>query len=658
MAAEPTPSSSLFPDDPSETESTYRVTARKYRPQTFGDMVGQAHVAQTLGNAIRLDRLAHAYLFSGPRGVGKTTAARILAKAVNCTTPLEERENAEPCRSCESCRTFEAGRSMNIIEIDAASNNSVDDIRELRETVRIPPQGAKKKIYILDEIHMMSKGAFNALLKTLEEPPSYVLFIFATTEPHKVLPTILSRTQRFDFRRIAIAEIIGRLQAICDAESIETDDESLLLLARKADGALRDALSLFDQAVSLCGTPLEGTALREALGVVDADLFFEVTDKAAAGDRAGLLQLVERVVSRGYDLPEFLDGLADHLRNLFVACSIGQGDLIEATDTERTRYVDASEICKETDLLHLFMMVEEAARNIKASRQPRLAVELALLKMASLETAMDLAELMRKLSILEKEMGKTEPPTQVTTAISQQATAEPPSSYQSAKQENPTEEPAPAPPLDQQDASSDVGLGEAQLDFSPEPQQTHAGISETPQPSPEPRAPAHSGLFGKPALQIPRDPSGDGSGGPEAIMAVAGNIAVATAPTTPSDLDIPLGRIKTLWPDLVQSIKADRIHVGTLLQQAEPKRVVRGSIEVTVPDRFSCTLLESEAGKFASALSDLLDEKSPPLRFVVDTAANGEPVGDVDPFECFKQLRHENPVIQALFEKFGAEIVW
>ncbi len=664
MAAEPIPSSSLFPDNPSipggeasETEASYLVTARKFRPQTFGDMVGQPHVAQTLGNAIRLNRLAHAYLFSGPRGVGKTTAARILAKAVNCTTPLEERENAEPCRTCGSCADFEAGRSLNIIEIDAASNNKVEDVHDLRDTVRIPPQGAKKKIYILDEIHMMSKGAFNALLKTLEEPPPYVLFIFATTEPHKVLPTILSRTQRFDFRRISVAEIIGRLHVICEAESIEADDESLLLLARKADGALRDALSLFDQAVSLCGTPLEGPALREALGVVDTDLFFEVTDRAAAKDRAGLLDLVDRVVARGYDLAEFLGGLAEHLRNLLVARSTGNGDLLEATEATKTRYIEASRIFPEADLLHLLMLVEEAAQNIKASHQPRLTVELAMLKMASLETASDLEQLIGKLSALEATLAKEERPS--SPSIGPSATAEPRPSYTStasAQGEKPTpskHDPTEPPPGTDPDRDESGGEPFA---FSPEPPRPPSGKPEVPQPLRS--APAHAGFFGAPALKVARDPSGDGSGGPEAALAVSGHLAVAPAAIAVDDLDIPFGRIKTLWPELVASIKADRIHVGTLLQSAEPKRVVRGRIEVAVPDKFSCTLLESEAVKFAAAMSELLGEKAPPLLFVVDATASGESTREVDPFERFKQLRHENPVIQALFEKFGAEIVW
>ena len=402
--------------DTTRTPGTrYTVTARKYRPQTFDDLVAQEHVAETLRNAILRQRLAHAYLFSGPRGVGKTTAARILAKAVNCQTPLDQRPDAEPCRTCDSCRAFEEGRSLNIIEIDAASNNRVEDIRELRDTVRVPPQGANKKVYILDEVHMLSASAFNALLKTLEEPPEYALFIFATTEPHKVLPTILSRTQRFDFRRIAVPEIVARLQEISAAEGVTADDESLVLLARKGDGALRDALSIYDQAVSICGPALEIGPLRQALGVVDADVYFDATQRARAGDRAGLLAAVDGVVRGGHDLAEFVHGLADHLRNLLVARSTQSGDLIEGTLATKERYLDAAQPYAESDLLHLLMLAEETAGALRESRQPRLTLELALLKMASLEGAADLGRLLRRLNALETAArGGTLPPSPLT----------------------------------------------------------------------------------------------------------------------------------------------------------------------------------------------------------------------------------------------------
>jgi DNA polymerase-3 subunit gamma/tau len=385
------------------SDQRYLVAARKYRPALFKEIVAQEHVTDTLKNALRLDRLAHAYLFSGPRGVGKTTAARVLAKAINCTTPLDEREDqAEPCRACDSCRAFEDGRSLNIFEIDAASNNKVDDIRELRETVRIPPQGSKKKVYIIDEVHMLSKQAFNALLKTLEEPPPHALFIFATTEPHKVLPTILSRCQRFDFRRIPVPEVVDRLRAICDAEDITADEESLMLIARKGDGALRDALSAFDQAVSLCGTNLEYAALAQAMGVVDLDLFFQLTEHVTTQNSAGVIRLVEHIVREGYDLQEFLTGLAEHLRNLLVARSLEDDALIEAAEATRRRYAEVSSHFAESDLLRLLMIAGDAEDAIKNSSQPRLKLEMALLKMASLTHSVDLRAALAKIDRLEQ----------------------------------------------------------------------------------------------------------------------------------------------------------------------------------------------------------------------------------------------------------------
>ena len=384
------------------SDNRYLVAARKYRPQRFGEIVAQQHVTETLQNAIRLDRLAHAYLFSGPRGVGKTTAARILAKAINCTTPLENRNLGEPCRECESCITFEQNRSMSILEIDAASNNRVEDIRELRDTILIPPQGSKKKVYIIDEVHMLSNAAFNALLKTLEEPPPHALFIFATTEPNKVLPTILSRCQRFDFRRIAVPEIIKHLRAICEEEHIHADEASLMLIAHKGDGALRDSLSAFDQAVSLCGTSLVYDELAKAFGVVGIDLFFEVTDYVKAGHSAGLLTVVDRILSQGYDLQEFLIGLANHLRNLLVASTMSDTSLIEAAESVKQRYAVAATQFTEVDLLRLLMITADGEQLLKTSVQPRLQMELSLLKMASMAHAVDLREAIKKLDNLEK----------------------------------------------------------------------------------------------------------------------------------------------------------------------------------------------------------------------------------------------------------------
>ncbi len=378
------------------------VTARKYRPQRFADLVAQGHVAQALMNALKLERIAHAYLFTGPRGVGKTTAARILAKAINCTG--NENGEVEPCLTCPSCDDFETQRSLSIFEIDAASNNKVEDIRELRDNVRIPPQGGRRKVYIVDEVHMLSNAAFNALLKTLEEPPPHVLFIFATTEPHKVLPTILSRCQRFDFRRIPSGEIVTHLIEICDKEKITADEDALHLIADKGDGAMRDALSVFDQAVALCGSELKYSTLTDALRVVDADLYFEATRHIAERATGPILSLAEKVISDGYDIREFLNGLAEHVRHLLVTTTLGPTALVDVSKSLRERYTKAATLFSETTLLRLLMVMDETQARLPASSSPRLTVELALIKMTHMSESSDLSEALEQIRRIEQTM--------------------------------------------------------------------------------------------------------------------------------------------------------------------------------------------------------------------------------------------------------------
>ncbi len=380
-------------------KSQYLVTARKYRPQRFRELVAQAHVAQALINALRLERIAHAYLFTGPRGVGKTTAARILAKAINCTGNPEG--EVEPCLNCPSCDDFETQRSLSIFEIDAASNNKVEDIRDLRENVRILPQGGRRKVYIIDEVHMLSNAAFNALLKTLEEPPPHVLFIFATTEPHKVLPTILSRCQRFDFRRIPTNEIVQHLARICEGEGITADEDSLHLIADKGDGALRDALSVFDQAVALCGSDLKYSTLTDALRVVDVELYFEATRYIAERATGAILGLAERIIADGYDIREFLGGLAEHVRNLLITITLGERALADVSKNLRSRYTETANAFTETTLLRLLMVIDETQTRLPVSSSPRLAVELALAKMTHLGESVDLSEVLEQIRRLE-----------------------------------------------------------------------------------------------------------------------------------------------------------------------------------------------------------------------------------------------------------------
>jgi DNA polymerase-3 subunit gamma/tau len=671
--------------------SRYLVTARKYRPQTFADLVSQEHVTETLQNAILHDRLAHAYLFSGPRGVGKTTAARLLAKAINCQTPLAERDGAEPCRTCDRCRAFEEGRSLDVIEIDAASNNKVEDIRDLQERIRVPPQGADRKVYIVDEVHMLSKSAFNALLKTLEEPPPHVLFIFATTEPHKVLPTILSRCQRFDFRRITVPQTVERLREICAAESIDADDASLHLIGRKGDGALRDALSIFDQAVSLCGTTLRYAELAEALGVVETDLFFDVSDRARAQDRAGLLHLVETLVRRGYDLQEFLAGLAEHYRGLYVAVSTGSADLVEADEATRARYLEAAAGLGEPDLLRALMVIDEAEREIKNSTQPRLKLELALLKLASLGRTADLHTLIRKLERLEKMIEKGEVPQIATSSedpASARQTAEPvptpyprplptpepqtiPSVPTDSEPAKPSAQPGPAPPKPAPQEKPKPAPAEPTDEHDESPPPTPPPNHEpTPKPAPskpEPTAPSPSepvsegeqplrlGLFGTPALQRKNSPGdgpsalGDGANGRAEAVSVA---------ATDVHFGVSLGRVREVWPRLIATVKAERPSVGGVLARVEPVGVEHGAVQVGVPTSFEQQLLQGESASFAIVLSELMGEEAPALRFVVRSSDASETAAPTDPFERIKQLRHEHPVIRAIFEQFGGEIVW
>ncbi len=657
----------------------FLVSARKYRPQTFADLVSQEHVTGTIQNAIRLERLAHAYLFSGPRGVGKTTAARLLAKAINCETPLEKREGAEPCRTCASCVAFEEGRSLSIIEIDAASNNSVEDVRALRENVLIPPQGARRKVYIVDEVHMLSNAAFNALLKTLEEPPAHALFIFATTEPHKVLPTILSRCQRFDFRRITVEETVERLREICQAEAIEADDASLHLVARKGDGALRDALSVFDQAVSLVGDALEYAALAEALGVVDRDLFFNVTEGARARDTAGLLKLVDGVVRRGYDLQEFAAGLAEHLRHLYAAASTGTGALIEADAEARDRYVAAAGAWAEVDLLRALMVADDAEREVKASPQPRLKLELALLKLAHLEGAADLRALVEKLERLEGMIQRGEVPTRPAGAAAAEpqpspappptATAEAPAAYEPAPEPaapEPESQPDPLPPTPEQQpepaAEADPAepvepRSDAEL-APPEPSSVPEFVPPSqrevpPEAAPEPAAPSLPDLFPAPALKRrprPDTPTNEAGGDGAAV-------AVAPAPAVDEHFGLPLGRVREAWPRLVERVRARRPSVATVLARAEPAAVQHGAIQVAVPDAFTLRLLKDEGAAFEAAMREVLGEDPPPLAFVVRTE-EAETAVETDPFEAVKRLRHEHPVFRILFERFGAEIAY
>jgi DNA polymerase-3 subunit gamma/tau len=704
-------------------ERDYLVTARKYRPSLFKEVVAQEHVTDTLKNAIKLDRLAHAYLFSGPRGIGKTTAARILAKAINCETPREEREDgAEPCCECDSCTSFEEGRSLNVFEMDAASNNKVDDIRELREKVRIPPQGDQKKVYILDEVHMLSNQAFNALLKTLEEPPSHALFIFATTEPHKVLATILSRCQRFDFRRIPVPRIVSRLREICETEGVEADEESLMLLARKGNGALRDALSAFDQALSLCGDTLEYGELAQAMGVVDQDLYFDLTDHVAEKNTAGVLELVRHVVRSGYDLQEFLVGLAEHLRNLLVAHSLG-GDALEGVaEATRTQYVQEADRFGEADLLRLLTVAGDAEDEVKNSPQPRLKLETTLLTMAQMRRATDLRAVIQKVDRLEQMVEDGTLPASLPAEGGAAAAAD-----EEASASADPAEPAPTYDSTPDEASTSAGDGddttEAATDeqqFTPPAEATASEETEAPSPAADdaggdnegpPQPPPRGGgssepddgaspddspssddgpaeddgtveyddLFGAPALSgggssggngasggdesSPNSPDADGPTGTDSPSAGPAAQAVVAEPDVAADTE-DVDTLAEQWPQFVGDVKGDRISLGALLGETEPVALDGGELTVEVPKALHRESLRDETAFLLERLGARFAADIEELRFVVQEpspdADSATDAGDdpMSPREQLQALRDTYPALDILFDDFGAEPVW
>jgi len=476
--------------------SDFIVSARKYRPATFASVVGQQHITSTLRNAIERGQLAHAYLFCGPRGVGKTTCARIFAKAINCLNP----NGAEACNECESCRSFNEGRSLNIHELDAASNNSVEDIRTLIEQVRIIPQVGRYSVFIIDEVHMLSAAAFNAFLKTLEEPPAHAIFILATTEKHKIIPTILSRCQIYDFNRIRVEDGVGYLKYIAGQEGITADEESLNLIAQKADGGMRDALSMFDKAVSFCGTTLDYRNVARTLNVLDYDTYFRVTEQLLAGDYSGVLVEFDGVLSKGFSGQTFMAGLNRHMRDLLMAKRPETLRLIEMTGTLLERYRTQAGACEVEFLFGAISVLTELDGKIRQSSNQRLLVELGLMKIAGLgqkkNESVDYP--LPPLSPRAESVGPENSP--AATAATATATATAPATA-SVAAPAPVAEPAPvsAPAsasVEPVSATSQHAASEPAASVSPTP----APASDESAPSTEPARPAESAPAASPAL--------------------------------------------------------------------------------------------------------------------------------------------------------------
>lgn len=364
----------------------YIVSARKYRPMSFDSVVGQTALTTTLKNSVKSGKLAHAYLFCGPRGVGKTTCARIFAKAINCEHP---RPDGEACNECESCKAFNEGRSYNIFELDAASNSGVEDIKTLMEQTRIPPQVGKYKVFIIDEVHMLSQQAFNAFLKTLEEPPAYVVFILATTEKHKILPTILSRCQIYDFERMTVSNIIAQLEMVAGREGISYEKEALEVIAEKADGGMRDALSIFDQAASFCQGNITYQKVIDDLNVLDSDNYFRLTELAFNNKVAEMMVLLNSILEKGFDGGNLIDGMAEHVRNVMMARDTQTIPLLECSEAQKRKYQEQAKTCPANFLYKALRLLNRCSLNYKQSSNKRLLVELTLIEVAQITQAND-----------------------------------------------------------------------------------------------------------------------------------------------------------------------------------------------------------------------------------------------------------------------------
>ena len=557
--------------------SDFIVSARKYRPATFRSVVGQKHITSTLQNAIERGQLAHAYLFCGPRGVGKTTCARIFAKAINCLAP----DGAEACNECESCRSFNEGRSLNIHELDAASNNSVEDIRTLIEQVRIIPQVGRYSVFIIDEVHMLSAAAFNAFLKTLEEPPAHFFNVPATTEKHKIIPTILSRCQIYDFNRIRVEDSVEYLKYIASQEGISADEESLNLIAQKADGGMRDALSMFDKAVSFCGTALDYRNVAQTLNVLDYDTYFSVTEMLLAGNYVDVLVAFDSVLSKGFSGQTFMSGMNRHMRDLLMARQPDTLRLIEMTGTLLERYRTQAGACSVEFLFGAISVLTELDGKIRQSSNQRLLVELGLMKIAGLG---------QKKNDTLTSSGEYPLPELTPRTAAAAVAATPAAQPQPDPATRPGPNPVPAAP--QQSAA--VQPGQASQPASapipaPAPQpaaprpETPAQSAAAPGPAP---APAARPEASKPAPQPVRRPLISGTSLSELLASAGSN-----PDEEPSEQETAEPEVATIDPECERKLERAREKILNLIRERRPRfvpafelmRVQGNTISLSVP---------------------------------------------------------------------------
>ncbi len=603
----------------------YRALTRKYRPQNFEDIVSQEHVSSTLLNAIKQNRLSHAYMFCGPRGVGKTTMARVLARIINQIDSSVDGESLN--------------QTLNIIEMDAASNNKVEDVHHLRESVRIPPQNGRYKVFIVDEVHMLSKAAFNALLKTLEEPPEHAIFIFATTEPHKVLPTILSRVQRFDFKRIAVEEIVHRLRKISLDEHIAIDEESLHVIAKKADGALRDALGLMDQAIAFCGDTITHNELLQALNVVGTDRLFQFMLCVKDHDADTGLELINTLLQEGYDIQEFLIGLTEHLRNLYIAHHSEKLYLVEASEETKTKYKNTASDFSRDDLMRMLHIVSEAQIKLKDASQPRIQFEITLLKLIHMERSENLAQLLAALEDLKKN--------------SSNFVKAPKESLNSEKLENKSAIRETTTPKASVENSSQENL----------PTQTEASNSEevkiesnvTVQIDVKVEEEDQFGL-GRPALITNFNKHSQDSQTTKPVDKPLVNTPVALEETEPTEAKIlRIEDVKAVWQDYLAVVKSDfQMVLHMQVERVKPRALQGTELIIECDNPLALRMLEEQAVELAKKLKECLGSL---LRFKFElnkTSTSGPKARN--PYDRFKEIQEKDPIITEIVNRFGAEL--
>ena len=571
----------------------YIVSARKYRPQTFESVVGQQALTQTLQNAIRQNHLAHAYLFCGPRGVGKTTCARIFAKTINCLNP---QNGYDACNECESCKAFNEQRSFNIHELDAASNNSVEDIRSLIDQVRIPPQIGKYSVYIIDEVHMLSAGAFNALLKTLEEPPSYAIFILATTEKHKVLPTILSRCQVYDFNRITVPDTIAYLQSVAQKEGITVSEEALNVVAQKADGGMRDALSIFDQLVAFCGTNISYEQTISVLNVLNADYYFSLVDNSLAHNVAASLMLFNDVLNHGFDAGHFVTGFAQHLRDVLVSKDPQTLPLLETGEAMRQRYGEQAQRCHPIWLFQALDILNTCDINYRTARNKRLTVELALVKLCQLGVA----------------------------------------------QTVPAAQPSPAP-------QSNVAPRQAKPTVAPQPTQAaKPTVAAQPNPAPQPAAP-------QAAPSIPKMPSISLGLGIKKEAPSAAPQATGAQPRTEEDQNRPftVDQLRDAWVGLAATHKEEP-RLKELIENYTPKLVDSVTAEIQMPNPWQMAEMRKALPGLMSQLRQTLHNNHLQLQLVQAEFSQEQMAFTAE--EKYKLMAEQNPALTQLKERLDLQI--